>query len=140
MMPVVDAIVAGVPIPDGVIRDDAGAEPLEFASDLLYGWADSESLTEDGDGSIDRSDFVVMLALTVASTDQAAGLASRATSVALDDAVTAIGTWVRAHRADVSNPPLWEDLQVSATQYAGLRGFEYRGHQMRLVGYRHITS
>jgi hypothetical protein len=138
MLPIVDAIRANVPAPDQCVRDDAGTEPIEYVADRLYAWAETEERLEEGSGRMDMGNFSIGLAVTLRSGEQAAGVADRAVSEALDDAVDALSTWVRDHRTNAD--PLWEDLQVTAVQYGGLRGFEYRGHRVRLGGYRLITS
>ena len=137
-MPIVDAIREAVPIPTGIERDDSGAEPIAYGPDRLYAWAGTEQRVEEGTGRIDRGDFTVMLALTVASDEADSGIPDRDTSLALDDGVDAIAAWVRDHRTDPTD--LWEDLAVSGIEYSGLRGFEHRGHRMTLAGYRLIYS
>lgn len=141
--PLVDAIRTAVPVPTGVERIDSLSEPVRFVPDRCYAWAMSETLAEMGGGELDEGQFRIAIVVTLASSEQALGEGDRAISLALDAAMDAVGDWVRAHRADTTDPRLWEDLQVASIAYdlrGGVRGFEYRGHRAELNGYRQISS
>lgn len=140
MAPIVDAIRDAVPVPTGTVRQNGVREPVMYVAKRLYAWPGVEVRVEDGDGTIDRGDFTVSLAVTVLIPRETALGPNRAASLALDTAADDIATWVRGHRAQTSQPPLWEDLHVSRIDYAAARGFEYAGVRVDLAGYRYITS
>ena len=136
MLDVVDTIVAAVTVPTGTTRDGTGARPAEYEPDTLYGWSVSDRRAVEGDGTVDDSRFQVILALTVASAEDADTGRDRTVSETLDDAADVIAEWVREHRAN----ELWHHLQVDAIDFDALHGFDYRAVRITLSGMREVQG
>lgn len=137
--PRVDALVAAVPIPTGMVRNDTKAQPYTYVAGTLYGFPLPEDYVPEGDGGLDRDNFVIALELAIASTDDSAQIASRASSTALEDAAEAITDWVRVNRQDHAHAPsLWDALKARVV-WPGFRGFEYRGVRIELSGYSFVS-
>lgn len=141
MAPIVDAIRDAVPVPSGVTRQDGLREPAIYRSGRLYAWPGVEVRVEEGDGSLDRGDFTLSLAVTIVVPREGDSGPDRDSSLTLDDAADDIAEWVRDNRVSGDEDPrLWEDLQVSRIDYAALHGQDWAGVRLDLSGYRQITS
>lgn len=133
LLPIVDAIVADVTLPDGITRDDAGAEPSPYVADTLYGWPVVDRFVAIDTGATDEGRFALRLAICVAALEGPGLPRERAVSEALDAAVDDVRSWVAANRASAG---LWEWLQVDAANHDDIRGEGYRGVRFDLSGYR----
>lgn len=133
VVPVVDEVVAGVPIPTGGARDANAAPPIQRAPRTLYGWAvdDTYALTGTGDGSLDESTVRVRLEYCHApgaeatTGEEAQRDRERAVSVALDDAAGAVVAWFRGgHRKGTTyEAALVERVTLDTVRTLNFRGF-----------------
>lgn len=132
VLPVVDEVVAGVPIPTGAVRNDDAAPPIKRAPMTLYGWAvtDSYDVSGTGDGSLDESTVRVRLEYCHApANEEAEWDRSRAVSEALDNAAGAIVAWFRAgHRKGTT----YEAALVDSVTLDTVRTLDFRGFAVDL--------
>jgi hypothetical protein len=139
MVPIVDAVRGLLPLPTGAVADDTCAPPLKHQARTLYLWPVVESRTETGD--LDLGSFTLRLEYCDApGGEEATSARSRATSLALDGAADAMAGAVREHRHELSQPALWDDLQVTRISYDTVRTLDFRGFAMDLSGYRYVSS
>lgn len=140
LLPIVDAIRANVPVPDDTVRDDSGAAPIPYEPGCLYVWGRTDVRTQTGDGSMERSDFNVRLAITVPAFETAEMPRDRSVTEALDRALGAISAWVIGHRATSPSGDLWGLLRIASIDHEAIRGPEYRGALVDLTGWRFIET
>lgn len=143
LLAVVDRIVAQVPVPSGTARDTAAAAPSPFEAGTLYGWATQEIREPTGDATIERGDFAVRLAITVAAAEDPGQPRDRTVSVALEAAAEDIAAWVVANRIGPAlddGTHLWGHLRVARIEPDAIRGDAYRGHFIDLTGWRFIDT
>lgn len=140
LLPVVDAIREGVPVPGGTVRDDSGAAPIPYLPGHLYVWPRTDVRTVQSP-EMDRSEFNLRLAITVEAFETAEVGRDRSVTEALDAWLVDVSAWVLAHRA---SPPgsqdLWGQLRISVIDHEAIRGPEYRGALVDLAGWRFIET
>ena len=140
LLPIVDAIRANVPVPDDTERDDSGATPIPYLPGYLYAWGRNDARAQTGEGSMERSDFALRVAITVPAFETAQVGRDREATVALEAAVSGIAGWVLAHRATSPAGDLWGLLRVVLIDYEAIRGPEYRGALLDIAGWRFIET
>lgn len=122
---------------DEATGTDRLARPLNYSPARLYGWIGSEGYVPEGDGSLDREEFVVRVAWGVA--EQAAfssGQRSRSISDSVFAKVDAVVAWVRTHRTGTT----YEALAVPRVDYEAIVSDQVRGVVLDVAGYLLITS
>lgn len=133
LLPIVDAFLALIDVPEGWTKDSAGRKPYRYAPNTLYGYPVSQAFKRTGDGI--RADFKVQLAIAAASDEDAKLVGRRDVSDALDGMVQVIADAVHANpTAD----DFWDDLELDAVAYDATQGTRARVDFADISGYRTI--
>lgn len=132
VVPLVDELRAGLPVPTGAERDDNLAPPIKRRPRTLYVWAVEDSMSQQGtgDGSLDESSVRVRIEYCEAPAgEEATHSRERETSVMLDDAAGAVVAWFRnGHRKGT----YYESALVERVTLDTVRTLDFRGFAMDL--------
>lgn len=132
VLPVVDELRAGLPVPTGASRNDDAAPPIHRQPKTLYVWAveDAYDQAGTGDGSLDESTMRLRVEYCHAPAgEEASSDRDRQVSVDLDDAAGAIVAWFRqGHRKGTT----YEWALVDRVTLDTVRTLDFRGFAVDL--------
>lgn len=118
--------------PDPTLRDDARAEPIVLAADMLYLWPESEVFGAEDTGQTDREIFSISLIWATDSTyEQGTEQRDRDVTERIIAKADEFASLVRGNRAGAT----FEWLQVDDIDYESVSTHEVRGFRMGLSGY-----